>query len=178
MRKKFMDILILTIAIIISVILAYMLVFQWGLEYYYGFAIVILMAAVLLLGIFIPKISIKNVRGFFTNFLIIIALSIDYSCGFVLFNILKLEFGYLLGLTFIASILAGIIIQNLGRSILFAFLSIVLSIVISVLLLSAPLLIDVIVASAIETVLRPMIFVMIASIVGTLIGSLASDFFV
>jgi hypothetical protein len=172
-----MDILIPTIAIIISVTLAYLLVFQWGLQYYYGFAIVIVMAAVLLLGISMPKISFKNARGFFRNFLIIIALSIDYSCGFVLVNLLKFEIIYLLGLTFIASILAGILIQDIGRSILFACLSIGLSMVMSVLLLSAPLLVGIVIASAIETVLRPVIFVMVASFVGILVGSLASDFF-
>jgi len=123
---------------------------------------------------FLKEFLIKFVK----NLLIILALSINYTCGFALTTILKMEAAYMLLITFFASFLAGIIIKNLGRGILYACISLVLSIFQIAIVFSAPLLLQgIILFASLDIVLRPIIFVVVISIIGIVVGGLIGNFF-
>ena len=126
----------------------------------------------------IPKTS-KDIRDrLFKNLLITFALSVNLTCGFTLMLILKLEIAYLLLIAFVANLLAGMLIKNIGNGILCACISMVLSMILSIIVTSVPLLSEgIILFTVLDVLLRPIIFVAFASIVGVLLGSLIGDYF-
>jgi hypothetical protein len=121
-----------------------------------------------------------QLRLILKDIFIILALGINYAAGFVLTFVLNLEIGYALLIVAISSFLAGILIQSMGRSLIYVCLSLLISVGITLVLLSAPSLIAygvILIGPSIETLLPPIIFVIFASSFSALVGSLISDYF-
>ncbi|RLI46780.1 hypothetical protein DRO69_02310 [Candidatus Bathyarchaeota archaeon] len=114
------------------------------------------------------------------NLCIILALSVNYTCGLILNLILRVEIAYLLFFAFSSSFLAGILVRSIGRSIFCVCFSIVLSLGITMVLISAPLLVEygvIIVGPTLQSLLPRMIFVLFVAFLGILAGSLVGEYF-
>jgi len=119
-------------------------------------------------------------RTVLKNLFVILALSINYTCGYILTFILKLEIGYALVIALVSSFLASFLLRNMIRSFISVCLSIFLSIWITIVLLSAPWLVAYgvfVMGPYLEMVLRPLILIFFMSFFGALVGSLIVDYF-
>lgn len=111
---------------------------------------------------------------------IILALSINYACGFILVLVLRLEMFFLFVITLFSSFLAGLIVRDAGRTLFFVFFSIALSLGITTILLSIPTILEygvVLVGASMSSMLPPLIFVLFMSFLGALLGSLLGEHF-
>jgi len=130
----------------------------------------------------VKKIWLLNFKFFSENliidFLITIALSINFTCGFVLTMILKTDIAYLLLISFSSSLFAGILFKSLAKGIICACVSIILSLILSVTLFSLPVLSEgVFIFAALYPLLRLIIFVIFLSILGIIFGHLIGSYF-
>jgi len=85
------------------------------------------------------NITLKTLKkGKIKDILIIIVLSFDYSAAYIICTVWKIELGYFIASTAIVSAIAGTLIGNVSKTILFTCVSLVIGMILSVLLLILP----------------------------------------
>jgi len=180
MPRKVLWGMIAIFASAMSCIFAYLLIFVWKVGYQYGIAIALFLTVLLVIG---TRISMITPRKFVGGLLMTLALSVNYTCGFLLSIILKVELGYFLVIVFMAAFSIGVIFANIKTSILYLCFAMVISMVITTILLSAPYLIhgymgmigDILVGVAIDSMGKLLIFIIFFSFIGATVGSLIGD---
>lgn len=179
MEKKVQSKLFAMSAFALSSLVAYMLIFPEKVEHQQGIAALFLLSTLFVSASI--RSPMKKTGSFFNKLLIVLALSVNFSCAFLLYVLIKLELMYLFVIVFVMSLLAGILTANTGRSILYTCLSIVIGFIIVVMLLSTPYLayeetlVDIVILATIDALVRPLLFVMFFAFVGSTLGSLLGD---
>jgi hypothetical protein len=181
MEKKLLWMLLITFAVCINVLVVYLLNFVWKLEFYYSL-IIAFIVAIALIASYVTQITPIKRNQFIKALLIILCLCANYTGAFFVSFVWKSGLVYIILIFFITSIIAGIIIANLGKSLAYAFSALVMAGIFFIGLLLLPPSIyghPGMIAYTSETAFmftsRIMFIGIVFCLIGTLIGSLIGD---
>ena len=181
MQKTLFWGLVTTFALCINVIIAYLLIFVWELEFYYSLAIAFIFAIALVASSYIAQAKINKPKWSIKESLIIPALCMNYASAYFVLFVWKGEIVYVMLIFFFTSIIGGILIANPSKSLLYAFASLVLAAILFGILLVVPPSIyghpgmvryaaEIAVSFAGRAILIGIVFCLIGTLLGSLIG--------
>lgn len=172
---------LLALALAVSCILAYLLIFIWNMVYY-AVAIALVLLVIFIWDILGPRI--KDRRKFLKESLIVLASCVNYTCALLLTILFDVEIIAFLLIATVLSLFVSIVISNVGRSLAYVCVALILGAAITVVLLVLPPLsygemwaVNYALEPAVSSVVRLLLFGLVFSFVGSIIGSLASDAF-
>lgn len=180
--KKSLFWILLALALCIDAVLAFLLIFVWKMEFYYGLTIAIILFAAFIAANFIPRI--RNRVRFLRESLIVLAAIVNYTCAFLVTIIFNFELVVLLLFVAILSFFASTLFLNVTRSIILVCLSLVAGAAITVVLVVLPPLsygemwaVNSALEPAIHRMGRLLPFALVLSFIGAIFGSFAVDAF-
>jgi hypothetical protein len=161
--------------------LAYFLFFYLKINPYITFITTIIVALLLLLVKRKEKIR-ENYRTILKEMLIVLGLSISYANAYICNSILKLDIFFVFLISIIISLLAGALIFNLTKGLMYMFLSTFLGAVIAVLVMLSPALlageyalVDYALLPTINSITPPFVLTLIVSIFGVILGEFLQE---
>jgi hypothetical protein len=183
MQKMLLWGLVIAVALLINVVIAYLSIFVWKLEFYYSLAVAFIFAIALIASNYITRVKTCKPKLVVKDTVIILALCVNYASAYFVSFVWKGSIIYVMFIFFVASIISGILLANITRSLFYACLSLILSVVVFAGLLVLPPSIyghvgmvnyttQVAITFASKLILLGIVFCLI----GTLIGSLIGDF--
>lgn len=181
MRRRLWWILILSA--LVSCIFTFMLIFALNIPYQYGLLIAIFLLAVLLIDRYGRRISIKEPMKFRKQLLVTLASCANFTGVFVLRLFWNLEFHNVLITVLVLSFLAGLLIEEIEKSIFCVCFSLVVGGIMTSLIYVFPLLVqgeDLLIVQnflwqAIQSVAQVFIVALVVAFVAAISASILSD---
>lgn len=182
MQKRLLWGLLTTFALCINVIIAHLLIFVWKLEFYYSLAIAFIFAVALIVSNYATRVRIIKPKRFIKVSLVILSLCINYTSAYFASFIWKSVIVYVMFIFFITSVVASILVANLGKSLAYALSALVLAGILFVGLVLLPPsiyghpgMVKYAFEIAVRFAGRMMLIGMVFCVFGTLLGSLIGD---
>lgn len=175
--------LVIAVALLINVVIAYLSIFVWKLEFYYSLAVAFIFAIALIASNYITRVKTYKPKLVVKDTLIILALCVNYASAYFVPFVWKGSIIYVMFIFFVASIISGILVANITRSLFYACLSLILSGVLFTGFLMLPPLIyghpgmvnyasELAIMFAGKLILLGIVFCVIGTLIGSLIGDL------
>jgi hypothetical protein len=162
-------------------ILAYLLFFVWKLNYYIGFVIALGVASML----YISKKKnelIQNRRKILQQSAIVLGLMAIYTNLYLGVSVLHMDIAYLFIVSIIVSIIGGVLIFDMARSIIYLCFSASSGMAIATTLVTLPALLkndyalfNYVLLPTIQSMALPLIFTFTVSLFGAMIGYFIAD---
>jgi hypothetical protein len=131
--------LVLALGIIALCTFSYVMFFVWKLSPYFGVIMTVIIVSLFIIGKQKDKIK-ANYKQICTEFAIVLGLCAIYTNLYLYGTLFHVEFPYLVAMSAAISIIVGILIFNIARSIIYICISASLGVVMSVILTLSPIL--------------------------------------
>lgn len=138
MEKKKL-VIVLTLFTLGFCVFTYFIFFHLKINPYISLVAIVIVALLVVLATKKEKIS-ENYRSILKETFIVLGLSVSYANSFVCNSVFKLGMAAVLAISIVVSLLAGALLLNLSRAIIYVFFSVFVGAIIAVLTILSPLL--------------------------------------